>query len=133
MRALRKRVRTLEQEREISKKARGLLREGKRDPVRCLRFIAAERVCFPISLMWRLLGVSRSGFHAWARRSKVMRRKELACRLRPLGHKWVKSVRNGEPIAVRKRCGNGNGPAVGDMIGFLSLKARDEVPAVEPD
>jgi putative transposase len=32
------------------------------------RFIAAERATHPISLMCRVLGVSRSGFHAWLRR-----------------------------------------------------------------
>ncbi len=37
--------------------------------MRCFRFIAAERVSFPISLLCRVLGVSRSGFHAWAGRA----------------------------------------------------------------
>ena len=32
------------------------------------RFVSAERAHFPISLMCRVLGVSRSGFHAWLRR-----------------------------------------------------------------
>lgn len=32
------------------------------------RFIAAERAAFPISLACRVLGVSRSGFHAWLSR-----------------------------------------------------------------
>jgi len=36
--------------------------------VKCFRFIAAERAHFPISLMCRVLSVSRSGFHAWVGR-----------------------------------------------------------------
>lgn len=34
----------------------------------CFRFIAAEKANYPISLMCRVLGVSRSGYHAWERR-----------------------------------------------------------------
>lgn len=37
------------------------------------RFIAAEKANYPISLMSRLLGVSRQGFHAWERRAPSQR------------------------------------------------------------
>jgi integrase len=37
------------------------------------RFIAAEKANYPISLMSRLLGVSRQGFHAWERRALSQR------------------------------------------------------------
>jgi putative transposase len=33
--------------------------------VSCFRFVAAEKTNYPISLLCRVLGVSRSGFHAW--------------------------------------------------------------------
>jgi putative transposase len=36
--------------------------------VSCFRFIAAEKANYPVSLLCRMLGVSRSGFHAWAGR-----------------------------------------------------------------
>jgi putative transposase len=42
--------------------------------VKCFRFIAAEKASFPISLCCRVLGVSRSGFHAWERRTPSERR-----------------------------------------------------------
>jgi putative transposase len=37
--------------------------------VTVFRFIEAEQATFPISLSTRMLGVSRSGFHAWRRRA----------------------------------------------------------------
>jgi putative transposase len=37
--------------------------------VSCFRFIAAEKANYPVSLLCRMLGVSRSGFHAWAGRA----------------------------------------------------------------
>jgi len=36
--------------------------------VSCFRFVAAEKANYPVSLLCRMLGVSRSGFNAWERR-----------------------------------------------------------------
>lgn len=43
--------------------SRGLLRQ--RDPVETYGFISAEKANYPIKLMCRVLGVSRSGFYDW--------------------------------------------------------------------
>src|SRR6476659_2764079 len=48
----------------------GLLREGGRRAVgERYSFIAAEKTTFPVAVMCRVLGVSRTGFHNWARRA----------------------------------------------------------------
>jgi len=36
--------------------------------VRRYRFIRAERACYPVTLLCRVLGVARAGYYAWARR-----------------------------------------------------------------
>jgi putative transposase len=46
--------------------------------VKCFRFIRAEKANHPVSLLCRLLGVSRSGFHAWERRAPSRRSLEDA-------------------------------------------------------
>jgi len=39
-------------------------------------FIAAEKACFPVALMCRLLAVSRAGFYAWRRRPIARRTRQ---------------------------------------------------------
>jgi transposase InsO family protein len=61
----------------------GLLREGKREVK--LRFIDAEKASFPINLLCRELGVSRSGYYAHLNRAESNREREDQ-RLRLLIH-----------------------------------------------
>jgi putative transposase len=54
--------------------------------VTVFRFIEAERAHFPISLSCRMLGVSRSGFHAWRRRGPSRRSLQDAWLLERIRH-----------------------------------------------
>lgn len=49
------------------------------------RFIAAEKADHRVSTLCRALGVSRSGFYAWARRPPSLRRREDEQLLERLG------------------------------------------------
>lgn len=37
------------------------------------RFIAAEKANYPVTLLWRILNVSTSGFYAWSKRPESAR------------------------------------------------------------
>jgi transposase-like protein len=59
----------LRQERDLLKRAAAILRDGERDPVTCYRIVLAEKARTPVSVACELLGVSTSGFYAWASRA----------------------------------------------------------------
>ena len=72
LRALRKRVKRVEQERDILKRAAVLFAAETENPVSTYRIISAERASFPVSVMCEVLGVSRLGFHGWERRAQAI-------------------------------------------------------------
>ncbi|WP_284948317.1 IS3 family transposase [Acidisoma cladoniae] len=67
---LRREVAKLKAERDILKKAGGLLREGVDMK---FGFVAKHRGIWPVRWLCEALGVSRSGFHAWLTRSPSAR------------------------------------------------------------
>jgi len=89
LRRLRREVRTLNRGTPDPQKSRGLLREGQGDPAMIFRFIAAKKAEHSIKTMCRVLGVSRSGFHAWENRAPSRREREderLLERIREIHH-----------------------------------------------
>ena len=64
LREARKRIRELEMENAFLKKSRGLLRQRAGVAARC-RLMPEEKAGFPVSLMARILGASRSGSCSW--------------------------------------------------------------------
>jgi putative transposase len=72
------------------------------------RFIAAEKANYPISLMSRVLGVSRQAFHAWERRPPSQRALEdafLTERIREI-HRAARGVYGARRIHAELRLGH---------------------------
>ncbi|HVV51181.1 MAG TPA: IS3 family transposase [Polyangia bacterium] len=78
LRELERENKVLRQEREILKRAGGFLCQGDRSTVTRFRFVEAEAAQFPVSLLCRVIGVTRQGYYAWKRRPPSAR--ELADR-----------------------------------------------------
>jgi hypothetical protein len=72
------------QEREILAKATALCDARGRSPAVRFRLIEAEKARHPVSLLCRVLGVSRSGYYAWRRRPISARRRQDADLLREI-------------------------------------------------
>jgi putative transposase len=72
------------------------------------RFIAAEKANYPISLMSRMLSVSRQAFHAWERRPPSQRALEdafLTERIREI-HSGARGVYGARRIHAELRLGH---------------------------
>lgn len=73
------------------------------------RFIAAEKANYPISLMSRVLGVSRQAFHAWERRAPSQRELEdafLTERIREI-HRAARGVYGARRVHAELRMAHG--------------------------
>ncbi|HZB70237.1 MAG TPA: IS3 family transposase [Sphingomicrobium sp.] len=109
LRRLRRENRILTEEREILKKAGGLLRQGQRGPVTVFGFIAAKRAEHSVKTMCRVLGVSRSGFHAWAKREpspRALEDERLTERIAEI-HRLNRKVYGSPRIHAELRLGDG--------------------------
>ncbi|WP_345475868.1 IS3 family transposase, partial [Actinoallomurus oryzae] len=73
---LRREVRQLREEREILKKAGGFLRAGDGSAEVKYRLIDAEKTHHGVSLLARVLGVSRQGYYAWKSRGPSRRARQ---------------------------------------------------------
>nr|WP_157073296.1 IS3 family transposase [Kribbia dieselivorans] len=84
---LRREVAELRMDREFLKKS-GLLRHGELEPEQAFAVIEVEKATYTVSRMAHLLGVSRSGYYAWAARQgaepgpRAARRADLTVKIK---------------------------------------------------
>lgn len=90
LREAKRRIREIEMENAFLKKSRGLLRQ-KPGVAACYRMMLAEKAEFPVKMMARVLGVSRSGFYSWL--SNGCPREDWSAEREAVRRVWLESDR----------------------------------------
>ena len=88
LRSLRRENKRLRIEREILKKAAGLVRSGDRlGAAEAFEFVRTNQASFSVRMMCEVLGVSPSGYYAWSKRApsrRAVENKRLLGRMREI-------------------------------------------------
>ncbi len=97
------------------------------------RFIDAERACLPVSLLCRMLGVSRSGYYAWRSRPPSKRSREdaaLTGRIVDIHRRSRETYGyprvHAELVALGVRCGRRRVARLMREAALARLRARQE-------
>ena len=88
---------------------RGFLCQGDRSTVTRFRFVEAEAAQFPVSLLCRVVGVTRQGYYAWKRRPPSAREladRELGERIRQI-HVETEEIYGAPRIYSELKLGDG--------------------------
>ena len=95
--------------------------------MKLFKLVGAEKATYPVAVLCRALGVSRSGYYAWCERPLSERQKQDAVLCERIEHIHERSRRtygaprvHAELRALGVRCGSGRGP--GD--GYMAQEAR---------
>ena len=92
---------------------RGFLCQGERSTVTRFRFVDEEAAQFPVSLLCRVMGVTRQGFYAWKRRPPSAREladRELSERIRQI-HAETEGIYGAPRIHAELQLEMGSGSA----------------------